>query len=140
MRLLWIAVAFISGAISTALVWDDVRTSLNLTGARLVVISDVPVRHIKVTVDGIEVASQPRWHSDGPTEYAMFREMHPRRSEYVLAIQWTGPYGDRRIERVMRKVDGNACLFVLRLDPAGQAVSRNHDDPASPIWGTCDFE
>ena len=140
MRLVWIVVAFMLGAISTAVVWDNLRTSLNLTGARLVVISDVPLQRIRLTLDDVEVASQPRWHSEGPTEYAMFREMYPRRFEYVLTIQWTGPYGDRRIERVMRKVDGNACLFVLRLDAQGRAVSRNHDDPTSPIWGTCDFE
>jgi hypothetical protein len=115
--------------------WDEI---LGPNEAQLIIVTDVPIRNVSVTYDGQPIEERPRWVTRDVQDYAAYPNMRVNVFEPILEVSWEGPGGPRSISRVMRHFDwGRRCLFVLKLDAAGEPIVPERPDGRSPFWWNC---
>lgn len=128
-----LAVAYFFGAMREGL--DDI---IGPSEANLIVISDEPLLDVHVSFDGRVIASRPGLPRGRESSYALFPMMRTRKFEAVLQISWRTASGQRSLSQPMRQFDsGRLCLYVLRLDQAGNPVPPEPPNSHSPFWWTC---
>ncbi len=115
--------------------WDEL---LGPNEAQLVVIAEAPIRRLHVTYDGRAVPSRPHLLVDEVQGYVLFPALRTRALEPVLQVAWEAAGSPRSVSVAMRQFDsGRICLYVLRLDAAGEPVPPRPLDRHAPIWWTC---
>jgi hypothetical protein len=106
--------------------------------AQLIVTSEAPLLDVHVSYDGRVIASRPGLTRGSEPSYALFPMMRTRKFEPVLQISWRTASGQQSLSQPMRQFDsGRLCLYVLRLDQAGDPVPPEPPDSHSPFWWTC---
>jgi hypothetical protein len=117
---------------------ETAREILGGTEAQLFVTSDAPLLNVRASYAGQPIEPRPGW---GPGQvnltYVAFAPMRTRQADPLLEISWQVQDGEwRTLRRTMPRVRDPLCLFVLRLDAAGQAIDDAFDEEA-PVWWRC---
>jgi hypothetical protein len=111
--------------------------------AILVIMSDAPLRDIRVVYDGKPAAFFPRFHGGYETARdAVFLVpgLRTRKWEVVLDVAWVLPSGTQRLQQTIRLSEPRFdCLYVLRIDREGVPVPDTRDMDNTPFLVDCDF-
>lgn len=128
-----LAMAYVFGVVRQAL--DDI---IGPPEAQLIVTSEAPLLDVRVRYGGREIAPRPGWVPGSHIGYALFPAMRTRSYETILEVTWKTQIAERSVSQVMRQNDaGRLCLYVLRLDTAGNPVPLEPTGSPPPFWWDC---
>jgi hypothetical protein len=118
--------------------YDTATGILGGTEAQLFVASDAPLLQIRATYAGRPVEPRPGWGTGRVhLTYVAFAPMRARESDPLLELYWQTQDGTwRKIHRRMPQFEYPKCLYVVRIDEAGEA-SIQTDDAEAPVWWRC---
>ena len=129
--------------LATIYCFEPVRAALDdfigPNEAQLMVVAEEPVRlrDITVSYDGRTIDARPGMVGS-QIQYLLFPRLRSRKLQPMLQISWRTASGQVLISQPMQQFDsGRLCLYVLRLDRAGNAIAPERSDAHSPFWWDC---
>jgi hypothetical protein len=136
-RAIYTYAALLSLIVFTGL-YDTARETFGGTEAQLFVMSEAPLLDVRTTYAGQAIEPRPGWgQGQVNLTYVAFAPARTRHADPLLEISWQVQDGEwRTLRRTMPRVRDPLCLFVLRLDAAGQAIDDAFNEEA-PIWWRC---
>jgi hypothetical protein len=129
--------------VMTIAAWPAMRATfddaLGPNDAQLLIVSDAPIRNIRLTYDGRPIKARPAILPLRPSPgYFLFREMRSFSPRPMIELSWDSPAGPESLSQVMRQFDsGRLCLYVLRLDEGGKPIPPERGRELAPFWWSC---